>query len=135
GAFDAGGLLAQIREQPVVLLEVTGRGLTNPQLALQTVGGLLGDVLVQGARRMPRLEDAQDSLVIESSEASGVRESGVDVLGGEALAQQQDASCDAAPVARRSGTEQAEELRRILTHLLEGRAELVEVDGWAAGVA
>lgn len=95
----------------VIFGEIARRGLADAELALESVGGLLGDVLVEGARGMTRFEDAQDRLVGECSEACGMGEGFVEVLGGEALTQHQDAPSDAPPVTRRSRAEVPEELR------------------------
>src|SRR5690606_13102362 len=65
GAIDARGLVGQARRQAVVLGEIARRDLADPQLGLEPVGGLLGDVFGERAGLMARFEDAQDCLVRE----------------------------------------------------------------------
>ena len=89
--------------------------------------GLGGDVLVEGARRGAGGEDALDGLVVEGAEEGGVAERGVEIGGGEALAEQEDLAGLVAPDPRRPGAHEAEEARGVFAHLLEGAAELVEV--------
>ena len=105
GVVDAGSFVDQAWGQAVVLGEVARCGLTDPELDLEPVGGLLGDVFVERARGMARFEDAQNRLVSEGSEAGSMSESIIDVLGREALAKNQDAPGDASPVARRASAD------------------------------
>jgi hypothetical protein len=78
-----------------------------------------------------RFEDPQDGLVGECSEADGMPECRIDVLGGVALAQEQDAPCAVAPLAWWSRAKPSEELPSVIAHLLESYAELVKIDGRA----
>ena len=81
-------MAAQTVGQAVVLGEVARLGASHAQLAFESAGGVLRDVLVERARSVSRLEDSQDGLVSERSEARGMTECRVDVLGGVALAQE-----------------------------------------------
>ena len=91
--------------------------------------GLLRDVLVERARRRARSEDALDGVVLEGAEGGRVTECGVEVVGGEALAEQEDLARLVSPDPRRPGAHEAEEAGGVLAHLLEGDAQLIEIDG------
>ena len=84
----------------VVLGEVTGLG---DRLAVEATCHLLDDVVVQPARRMTHGENALDGGSFRDSEAQGMSESRIEVLGGVAFPEQQDAPCLMAPATGRSG--------------------------------
>lgn len=100
-----------------------------PEFVVEFSAGVLGDVLVEGARRMSGLEDPLDVLVAKRCEADGMTESGVDILSGVALAQEQDAPSATAPLPGRPRAQTSKELTGVVAHLLEGSAQLVEIDG------
>lgn len=127
-------MAAQILGQAVVLGEVPRRCAVHSELALEAAGGFFRDVFVERTRPVSRLKDSQDGLVAERSEAEGVPERRVDILGGVTLAQEQDAPGAVAPLARGCGAEPPKELCGVLAHLLEGRANLIEVDGRASAI-
>jgi hypothetical protein len=93
--------------------------------------GVLGDILVERARQGARGEDALDGGVVARAERRGVAERAIDLVGGIALAQEQNLARLRAPDARRPEAHQAEELRGVLAHIVERDVELVEVDGTA----
>ena len=91
--------------------------------------GLLGDVLVEGARPGARGEDAVDGGVVARAERGGVAQGLVDLLGAIALAQQQDVSRLDAPDTWRALAHQVKELDGVLAHVCERDVELVDVEG------
>jgi hypothetical protein len=115
--------------QAIVFIEIARRRAPCPELVVELSTGLLGDVLVEGARWMSGLEDSLDVFVAQRCEADGMTESGVDILGGVALAQEQDAASATAPLPGRPRAQTSEELSGVVAHLLEGSAQLVEIDG------
>jgi hypothetical protein len=66
GAVGAGGFGGQARRQAVVLGEIAWCGLADPEFALESVGGLLGDVFVERARLSAK-GDCWDNAVAEST--------------------------------------------------------------------
>jgi hypothetical protein len=94
--------------------------------------GVLGDVLVERARQGARGEDALDGGVVPRTERRGVAERAIDLVGGIALAQEQDLARLRAPDARWAEAHQTEELGGVLAHVVEREVELVEVDGTAS---
>ncbi len=67
--------------------------------------------------------------MLEGAEARRVAEGSVEIVGGEALAQQDDLPGLVSPDPRRARAHEAEEAGSVLAHLVEGDAELVEIDG------
>ena len=63
--------------QAIVFIESARRGAPGPELVVELSAGLLGDVLVEGARWMSGLEDSLDVFVAQRCEADGMTESGV----------------------------------------------------------
>src|SRR6478672_5983432 len=90
--------------------------------------GVLGDVLVERARQGPRGEDALDGGVVARAERGGMTEREIDLVGGVALAQEQDLAGLRAPDPRWTEAHQAEEFGRARAHVAEGDVELVEID-------
>src|SRR5882672_7732589 len=90
--------------------------------------GVLGDVLVERAGQRPRGEDALDGGVIARTERDGMTEREIDLLGGVALAQEQDLAGLRAPDSRWTEAHQAEEGGRARAPVSEGDVELVEID-------
>jgi hypothetical protein len=97
--------------------------------------GLLGDVLVERAGGGAGGEDALDGVMVEGAEAGGVGEGGVEIGGGEALAEQEDLAGVMSPEPRRPRAHQAEESGGVIAEMVEGDAELIEVDGAGASGA
>ena len=62
--------------------------------------GVLGDVLVERAGQRPRGEDALDGGVVARAERDGMTEREIDLVGGVALAQEQDLAGLRAPDPR-----------------------------------
>src|SRR6185437_4276740 len=116
----------------VVLGEVTRLGATLAEPLFEPSCRVLGDVLVQSPRGAARLEDPLDGVVVEGTEAGGMAERGVEIGGGVAGTQNEDAPRLVAPDARGPGGEQPEERGGPLAHALEGGGELVEIDGTRA---
>jgi hypothetical protein len=96
--------------------------------ALDSSHGLLCDVFVEGAGRGARGEDSLNGAVVEGAEGRGVGEGGIDIGGGIALAQKQDLARLMGPDTSRAGAHQAKEGGGALAHLLEGAAQLVELE-------
>ena len=94
--------------------------------------GVLGDVLVERARQGARGEDALDGGMVARAERRGVAERAFDLVGGVALAQEQDLARLRAPDPRWPEAHQAKELGGVLAHVVERDVELVEVDGTAS---
>lgn len=72
---------------------------------LESLRGILGDVLVERARGRARLEDALDGTMLEGAEPRGMRERGVEVTGGVASAEHEDAARLMTPDAGRARAE------------------------------
>jgi hypothetical protein len=70
-----------------------------------------------------------DGAVLEGAEPRCMSERGVEIVGGVAGAQNEDAPCLVSPDARGPGGEQPEEHGGTLAHALERSGELVEIDG------
>ena len=83
--------------QEIVFGEIAGLGTRFAEGLFESAHGVLGDVLVEGARRRPSRQDALDGAVVEGPERGGVSEGAVDVGGGVALAEQQDLTSAMAP--------------------------------------
>ncbi len=113
--------------EAVVLIEVAEMGVALIERLAKPMGGLLGDVLGEPARRGAGDEDALDGLVLEGAEGAGVGERGAEVGGGVALAQEQDLPGVVAGGAALGGGEAGEEARALLADVAEGLLELVEV--------
>jgi hypothetical protein len=94
----------------------------------EPLSGGLGDVLVERARRRARGEDALDRGVLERAERRGMTERAVELVGGVALAQEQDLAGLGGPDAGRPQAHEAEELGGVLAHVGERDAELIEID-------
>lgn len=77
---------------------------------------------------MSRFEDPQHGVVGKRSEACGMTECRIDIVGRVALAQRQNAASVVAPLSRGSNTELTNELSGVVSHLLESSAELVGLD-------
>lgn len=75
-----------------------------------------------------RGDDALDSARLGGAVGGGMTERGVEIARVEAFAEQEDLSRLVSPHARRSRAHHAEEVRGTVAHLLEGDAELVEVE-------
>lgn len=114
--------------ESVVLGEVARGGARLAEREGDAADSLLGDVLVEGARGGASGEDARDSVGVEGAKAGGVAESGVEVGRRVALAEEQDLARLMSPDAHRSPAHELEEGGGVLSHLLEGDAELVEID-------
>lgn len=95
---------------------------------LEALRGFRGDVFVEGPRRASRLENALDGVMLEGAEPRGMRERGVEILGGVAGAQHEDAARLVAPDARWTRAQQPEEAGTTRTQTFEGDAELIEID-------
>ncbi|XXT55491.1 hypothetical protein WMF28_23400 [Sorangium sp. So ce590] len=91
--------------------------------------GVLGDVLVERARRRAGGEDAPQRVGIEGAKALRAPQRRVEIGGRISLAQEQDLPRLMRPDPRRTRAHEAEEACGVLTHLLEGGAEHLEVDG------
>src|SRR5271166_4642553 len=115
--------------QEVVLGEVARLGPGLPEGLFEPARHVLGDVLVEGARRGPSGQDALDGEVLEGSERCGVSECTVEVGGVVALAQQQDLTSLMTPDPWRAEAHQTKKVGRALAHSLEGDVELIEIDG------
>lgn len=115
--------------QPIVLREITGPRASGPEGLGEAPSGVLGDVLVEGARTGTRQQDALDGLRVEGSVEGSVSERGVEVSGVIALAQQEDSASVVRPVAGRCAADQADEVAAAIAHVAEGGAELVEIGG------
>lgn len=79
-------MAAQILGQAVVLGEIARGRATQPELAFESAGGVLRDILVERARAVSRLEDPQNRVVGERSETGSMTERCIHILGGVALA-------------------------------------------------
>jgi len=90
--------------------------------------GVLGDVLIEGARQGARGEDALDGGVVARAERRGMAERAIDLIGGVALAQEQDLARLRTPDPGRPLAHQAEELGRQLAHVAKCDVDLIEID-------
>src|ERR1019366_9300767 len=105
----------------------------EPERVVDTLGGIFGDVLVEGPRRRASREDAFHRRRVHGAESHSVREGGVDVGAVVAGTQEQDLPGVVRPDARWvGGGELRQERGGALAHLLEGGAQLVDVDGGPA---
>lgn len=95
---------------------------------LDPLHGVLRDVLIESARHHARNEDALDGRVIDDAEGCGVAEREHELVGGVALAKEQDLTGLSAPDSRWALAHQREELGRLLAHVGEGDAKLIKVD-------
>lgn len=120
-----------MHRQAVELAEVAWLGPPHPELFLKSSGGVLSDVLVECPGRVSGLEHSLHVFESQGTEARRVTESGVESLGGVALTQEQDFACASTPLARRTRTQSAEEVTRLLTHALEGDFYLIQADSRA----
>lgn len=73
-------------------------------------------------------DDALDGSGLEGAIGGGVTERCVEIGGVETLAQEQDLARLMPPNSGRSSAHEVEESLRALAHLLEGDAELVEIE-------
>ena len=108
--------------------EIARRGARLPEGIGDAVHGLFGDVFIKRAWQSAGGEDAPDSVVPEGAEARGVGEGVVEIGGVVTLAEQEDLASLMSPHARRAGAHEMEERGGAFAHVLEGDAELVEVD-------
>lgn len=115
--------------QSVVLGEVSRGGRDGAQIAGESVGEGLVDVLGEPPRGGSREQDALDALVLPRTVAVGVAERSAEVVGAVALAQQQNAAGVVGCLAPRRHLERIEEGPGGLAHVAEGAAELVEICG------
>lgn len=83
--------------ESVIAGEVARRGARLAESVGDPAYGGLGDVFVERARWRARGDDALDRSVIEGAEGGGVAEGGVEISGGEALAQEEDLASLVAP--------------------------------------
>jgi len=113
--------------EAVVLVEVAEVGVALVERFAEPVGGLLGDVLGEPARCGASGEDALDGLVLEGAEGAGVGEGGAEVLGGVALAQDEDLAGMVAGEAALSRDEAGEEASPVDPDVGEGLLDLREV--------
>ena len=88
---------------------------------------VLGDILVEGPGRRARLEDALDGAMLEGTEPRGMRERSVEVLGGIASAEHEDAARLVTPDARGARAQQAKERGAAGPQAVERHRELVEI--------
>lgn len=64
----------------------------HAELFLEAASGLVGDVLVERTGERSSLEDAFHGAMLESAEARGVGERGIEIVRLEASTQEQDAA-------------------------------------------
>ena len=106
--------------QAVVLGQIASLAALGAEAIGQTASGVFGHVLVEGAWLGASEQDALDGLHIEGALQGCVGQRGIQVTGVVSLAQEQDAARMMRPLTGWSAAEQAEEVVRPATHLLEG---------------
>ena len=102
-------------------------GALRAERLLEAARGVLGNVLVERARRRARLEDSRDGAVLERAEPRGVCERGVEVRGRVARAEHEDDARLVAPDPRWPRAEQPEERDPARPQALEHGGELIEI--------
>ena len=108
----------------------------GPEDVVDAFRGVLGDVFLEGPRTAAPGEDALDGRRVERPEAGGVREGVVDIAAVVACAEQENLAGVVRPDARRVRCgKHRQECGGAVAHLLEGGAELVDVDGGLASGA
>jgi Uma2 family endonuclease len=116
----------QSKDRPDLVIEVIWTSGGIDKLAIYQRLGI--DEVWFWDRRSPRvLEDALDGAMLESAEPRGVPERGVEIRGGVASAQHEDAARLVAPDPWRARAQQPEERGRPRTQAVERHGELIEI--------
>ena len=94
--------------------------MAGAEALLEAAEGLLGDILCESAGPGAGKQDARNGGVLEGAVGERVAEGAFEVVGGVALAQQEDLARVVGAVARHGDGELLEEGVGLRPHLLEG---------------